>query len=139
MTKQEQIKAIIYKHTYHGGTNGVPLTIDVESIAIEIDKLYQQTYHEAKMKEVTDGDINSKIWDSLISATAIPAAYHEAANKQITDEDIEAYFKTWQNPRIKTADEQYEQWLTRYLEELIDSAIEGAKAMRDGEIKHVEK
>ena len=38
MTKQEQIKAIIYKHTYHGGTHGVPLTIDVESIAIEIDK-----------------------------------------------------------------------------------------------------
>jgi hypothetical protein len=37
MTKQEQIKAIIYKHTYHGGTNGVPLTIDVESIAIEIE------------------------------------------------------------------------------------------------------
>jgi hypothetical protein len=37
MTKQEQIKAIIYKHTYHGGTHGVPLTIDVESIAIEIE------------------------------------------------------------------------------------------------------
>jgi hypothetical protein len=63
-------------------------------------------------------------------------AYHEAKMKEITDEDIEAYFKTWQNPRIKTADEQYEQWLNRYLEELIDSAIEGAKAMRDGEIKH---
>lgn len=66
-------------------------------------------------------------------------AYHEAKMKEVTDEDIEAYFKTWQNPRIKTADEQYEQWLNRYLEELIDSAIEGAKAMRDGEIKHIEK
>ena len=65
--------------------------------------------------------------------------YHEAKMKEVTDEDIEAYFKTWQNPRIKTADEQYEQWLNRYLEELIDSAIEGAKAMRDGEIKHIEK
>ena len=62
--------------------------------------------------------------------------YHEAKMKEVTDEDIEAYFKTWQNPRIKTADEQYEQWLNRYLEELIDSAIEGAKAMRDGLIKH---
>ena len=63
-------------------------------------------------------------------------AYHDAKMKEVTDEDIEAYFKTWQNPRIKTADEQYEQWLNRYLEELIDSAIEGANAMRDGEIKH---
>ena len=50
---KEQIKAIIYKHTYHGGTNGVPLTIDVESIAIEIDKLYQQTYLNECIEKAT--------------------------------------------------------------------------------------
>lgn len=53
---------------------------------------------------------------------------------RITDKDIEVYFKTWQNPRIKTADEQYEKWLNQYLDELVDSAIQGAKAMRDGKI-----
>ena len=72
MTKQEQIKAIIYKHTYNGGTNGVPLTIDVESIAIEIDKLYQQTYlneciekatpNLSKIKDVDDIDVGDLGW-----------------------------------------------------------------------------
>ena len=58
MTKQEQIKAIIYKHTYHGGTNGVPLTIDVESIAIEIESelsdLRQQLAEATEPKELAE-------------------------------------------------------------------------------------
>jgi len=53
---------------------------------------------------------------------------------EISDEEIEKYFKQWTNPRIKTADKKYEKWLNKYLDELIDSAIEGAKAMRDGKI-----
>ena len=48
-----------------------------------------------------------------------------------TEEEIETYFKTWQNPRIKCGDEQYEKWLNKYLDELIDSAINGAKWMKD--------
>ena len=48
-------------------------------------------------------------------------AYHEAANKQVTDEDIELY------PRRNSLSEATKHGI-----------IEGAKAFRDGKIKHKE-
>ena len=50
---------------------------------------------------------------------------------EISDEEIEKYFKQWNSPRIKTADKQYEEWLNKYLDEIIDSAIIGAKWYRE--------
>jgi len=50
---KEQIKAIIYKHTYHGSISGLPLMIDVEKIADEIEKLYQQEYLNSCIEKAT--------------------------------------------------------------------------------------
>jgi Ran GTPase-activating protein (RanGAP) involved in mRNA processing and transport len=57
-------------------------------------------------------------WDIQLKPVEIP---------EISDEEIEKYFKQWNSPRIKTADKQYEEWLNKYLDEIIDSAIKGAK------------
>ena len=58
---------------------------------------------------------------------------------EISDIEIETYFKQWDNPQIKTADKQYKEWLNKYKDELIDSAIIGAKWYREEQRKRVTK
>jgi len=50
---------------------------------------------------------------------------------EISDMEIETYFKQWDIALIKTADKQYKEWLNKYKDELIDSAIIGAKWYRE--------
>ena len=56
---------------------------------------------------------------------------------EISDMEIETYFKQWDNLQIKTADKQYKEWLNKYKDELIDSAIIGAKWYREEQRKRM--
>ena len=58
-------------------------------------------------------------------------AYHEAKMKEVTDADIEA----WANSKEKIIDEMPET-LKLHITKKIECRIKGAKAFRDGEIKH---
>ena len=60
-------------------------------------------------------------------------AYHEAKLKEVTDADI----KAWANSKEKIIDEMPET-LKLHITKKIECRIDGAKAMRDGEIKHIE-
>jgi len=72
-----------------------------------------QAYHEANLRE-------SKIVESF-----------ERENQYVTDEDIEK----WANSKEKIIDEMPET-LKLHITKKIECRIEGAKAFRDGEIKH---
>lgn len=82
---------------------------------LEKDEIIElmQAYHEAKLRE-------SKIVESF-----------ERENQYVTDEDIEK----WANSKEKIIDEMPET-LKLHITKKIECRIEGAKAFRDGEIKH---
>lgn len=67
-------------------------------------------------------------YDSLFE---LMQAYHEAKMKEVTDADIEA----WANSKEKIIDEMPET-LKLHITKKIECRIDGAKAFRDGEIKH---
>ena len=58
-------------------------------------------------------------------------SYHEAKMKEMTDEDIMKWVNIGENDRPELDDYEYRL--------LMEGRMEGAKAMRDGEIKHVSR
>ena len=93
----------------HRISSALPLS----SLQKHFTYLAMQAYHDAKLRE-------SKIVESF-----------ERENQYVTDEDIEK----WANSKEKIIDEMPET-LKLHITKKIECRIEGAKAFRDGEIKH---
>jgi len=73
-------------------------------------------------------------FDTHLAIMDAMQAYHEAKMKEVTDKDIEV----WANSKEKIIEEMPET-LKLHITKKIECRIKGAKAMRDGEIKHNER
>jgi hypothetical protein len=100
-----------------------------------MNKLVEESLIDRIIRErlvINKANLEYCAWHEIINGLLLQSireamqAYHEAANKQIINEDIHKYIDhTKREDGTPGMDEQ--------------AFYEGAKAFRDGEIKHIEK
>ena len=124
-----------------------------EGQKLRICELLEESLNGVRLQNYkTDDDDNLPLVDLLSTGDTILEGQEEITNiveqiffdmdnwaiqlkpveiPEISDMEIETYFKQWDIALIKTADKQYKEWLNKYKDELIDSAIIGAKWYRE--------